>query len=242
MSGVRTAKLGQPMFEQRDYFGRAVATALAIEILAGLALMHFANQAGPVANHRPRIMKIQMLAPPPKPLPPPPKPLPPPPKPIPQPPKPLPPPPLPVAAPKPPPPKPIPRPRPVPHPHPLKPVPHIAIPKPQPPPPPPQPEVSSAERESATARYAAVVHQSVQNDLRVPQLVEMMHLRGVTTVAIEIAPSGALLSVSVARSSGAPPIDNSALASVRATRFPPFLEKMPHHPITFTLQVKLRGG
>jgi protein TonB len=244
MSGASMAGRARLPYQEPDRFGFALVAALLVEAAATLAFVHFANQPGPVANHRPRIMKIQMMAPPPKPLPPPPKPMPPPPKP-------LPPPPLPVAPPKPlpppPPPKPIPRPvpRPIPRPipHPMKPVPHIAVPRPQPPPPPPvQPAVSAAEVESATARYAALVHSSVQADLRVPEMVQMMHLRGVTTVSITIAPSGALVGVSVLRSSGAPPIDQAALAAVRATRFPPFSGKMPHHAVSFTLQVKLRAG
>lgn len=251
MSGIGTTDRYTPPHQEPDRFGFALIAALLLEAAAAIGFVHFANQAGPVANHQPRIMKIQMLAPPPKP-----KPLPPPPKPVPlpPPPKPLPPPPLPVAPPKPlppPPPKPVPRhiarpipkPRPV-KPRPVKPAPHIVQPRPQPPPPPAPapPAVSAAEIETATARYAAMVHSSVQADLQVPAMVTMMHLRGVTTVSIEIAPSGALLGVSVLRSSGAPPIDQAALASVRATRFPPFSGDMPHHPIAFTLQVKLRGG
>ncbi|MGC9268532.1 energy transducer TonB family protein [Acidiphilium sp.] len=242
MSGMEATGRDVPPYHEPDRFGVALVAALLLEAATALVFVHFANQVGPVANHQPRIMKIQMLAPPPKP-----KPLPPPPKPMPPPPKPLPPPPLPVAPPKPlppPPPKPAPRPvsRPIPRPKPVKPAPHIVQPRPQPPPPPAPPVVSAAEVESATARYAALVHSSVQADLRVPEMVTMMHLRGVTTVSIEIAPSGALLGVSVLRSSGAPPIDRAALASVRATRFPPFTGKMPHHPIEFTLQVKLRGS
>lgn len=243
MSGIGAAGRYLPPYQEKDRFGFALIAALLLEAAATLAFVHFANQAGPVADHRPRVMKIQMLAPPPKP-----KPLPPPPKPVPVPPPPkaLPPPPLPVAPPKPipPPPKPVPRPlaHPIPRPRPVKPAPHIVQPRPQPPPPPAPPVVSAAEVETATARYAAMVHSSVQADLRVPEMVTMMHLRGVTTVSIEIAPSGALLGVSVLRSSGAPPIDRAALASVRATRFPPFTADMPHHAMAFTLQVKLRGG
>ncbi|MHB1302116.1 MAG: cell envelope integrity protein TolA [Acidiphilium sp.] len=227
---------GGPAWEPRDRFGIALAAALMVEAVLAVAVMRFAPQAAPVATHKKDVVKIHMEAPP-KPLPPPPKPMPPPPQPM------LPPPPLPVAPPKPPPPKPIPRPKP--RPLPRKPVPHVAPPRPQPPPPPPppppQPAVSAAEIESATARYAGMVHQSVQADLRVPRLVEMMHLRGIATVSIRIAPSGTLLGVSIVRSSGAPPIDRAAIASVRATSFPPFYGDMPHHPLDFVLQVKLRG-
>ena len=225
-----------PGLQERDLFARALGAALIVEILFVIGVVHFANQAGPVADHQPRIMKIQMMAPQPKP-----RPLPKPPKPMPPLPKPLPPPPLPMAPPKPPPPTPIPRPlpkpRPIAHPQPVKPIPHVATPKPQPPP--QQPAVSAAEQENATERYAALVHQSVQDDLRVPRQVAMMRLHGITTVAIRVAPSGALLGDSILRSSGFPPIDNAALAAVRATRFPPFSAKMPHHPITFTLRVDL---
>ncbi|MCF3948000.1 MULTISPECIES: energy transducer TonB family protein [Acidiphilium] len=225
-----------PGLQERDLFARALGAALIVEILFVIGVVHFANQAGPVADHQPRIMKIQMMAPQPKP-----RPLPKPPKPMPPLPKPLPPPPLPMAPPKPPPPTPIPRPlpkpRPIAHPQPVKPIPHVATPKPQPPP--QQPVVSAAEQENATERYAALVHQSVQDDLRVPRQVAMMRLHGITTVAIRVAPSGTLLGDSILRSSGFPPIDNAALAAVRATRFPPFSARMSHHPITFTLRVDL---
>lgn len=210
---------GGPAWEPRDRFGIALAAALVVEAVLAVAVMRFAPQAAPVANHKKDVVKIHMEAPPK----PPPQPM-------------LPPPPLPVAPPKPP-PKPIPRPKP--RPLPRKPVPHVAPPRP--PPPPPQPAVSAAEIESATARYAGMVHQAVQADLQVPRLVEMMHLRGIATVSIRIAPSGTLLGVSIVRSSGAPPIDRAAIASVRATSFPPFSGDMPHHPLDFVLQVKLRG-
>ncbi|MDX5930993.1 TonB family protein [Acidiphilium acidophilum] len=240
MSGMGAVERYVPPYQQPDRFGFALLAALVLEAVAVLGVVHFADRAGPVADHRPRIMKIQMLAP--KPLP---KPLPPPPKPVPPPPKALPPPPLPVAPPRPmppPPPRPVPRhvARPIPRPHPVKPAPAIVPPRPQPPP--PAPVVSAAEVETATARYAALVHSSVQADLRVPEMVSMMHLRGVTVVAITIAPSGALMGVSVLRSSGAPPIDRAAVASVRATRFPPFAAAMPHHPMVFRLAVRLSGG
>lgn len=235
MSGMGTAERDVPPYHQPDRFGFALLAALALEAVAVLGVVHFADRAGPVADHRPRIMKIQMLAP--KPLPPPPKPLPPPPKG-------LPPPPLPVAPPRPmppPPPRPVPRhvARPIPRSRPVRPAPAIVPPRLQPP---PAPVVSAAEVETATARYAALVHSSVQADLLVPEMVSMMHLRGVTVVAITIAPSGALMGVAVLRSSGAPPIDRAAVASVRATRFPPFAAAMPHHPMVFRLAVRLSGG
>ncbi|HQT87229.1 MAG TPA: energy transducer TonB [Acidiphilium sp.] len=230
---VPPVRTEHPALAQQGRFGWALASALLVQAVLLLVFLHFANEVGPVLAKHKSVMKIHVIAPPPPkpiPKPPPPKPLPPPPPKVVTPPKP----------PPPPPPKPIPRPKPRPIVHP-KPVPHVAAPPP-PPPPPPQPQISAAQQADATELYAARVHAAVQDDLHVPEQVAMMHLRGITTLAITIAPSGALLGVSVARSSGAPPIDQAALAAVRATRFPPFTAKMPHHAVTFDLQVKLRGG
>ena len=226
--GVPSVRADHPALAHQSRFGWALVSALVVQAALLLVFLHIANQGPVVVKHR-SVMKIHVIAPPPKPIPkpPPPKPLPPPPKPV-TPPKPLP-----------PPPKPIPRPRPKPVVHP-KPIPHVAAPPP-PPAPPPQPVVSAAAQADATALYAGQVHEAVQADLKVPETVAMMHLRGVTTVAIVIAPSGALLGVSVLHSSGAPPIDRAAVAAVRATRFPPFTAKMPHRALTFDLKVRIRG-
>ena len=226
-----TGRVDHPALAQQNRFGWALVSALVVQAALLLVFLHFANEAGPVVVKHKSVMKIHVIAPPPpKPIPkPPPKPLPPPPPKMVTPPKPLPP----------PPPKPIPRPVPRPVVHP-KPIPHVAAPPP-PPAPPPQPVVSAAAQADATELYAGQVHQAVQADLKVPEQVAMMHLRGVTTVAIVIAPSGALLGVSVLHSSGAPPIDRAAVAAVRATRFPPFTAKMPHRAVTFDLKVRIRG-
>lgn len=66
-----------------------------------------------------------------------------------------------------------------------------------------------------------------------------MHLSGVTTLAVKIAPDGHLLSVSTLHSSGVAMIDRAAVASVSAMHFPAFSKAMPTHPITVTLEVKL---
>jgi protein TonB len=108
--------------------------------------------------------------------------------------------------------------------------------------PPPRPApVSAAVRENALEAYAGAVHRMVQADLKVPQMVEMMHLSGTTEIALRIAPDGRLLGARVIHSSGAPPIDRAALAAVRAAQFPDFSAKMPHHPITVDIAVKLRS-
>lgn len=229
---------------------RPLVAAAVIELALIGALVHFAARKGVVAAPHPQRVRIAMLAPKPKPKPPAPKPPPPPPPkpkpPPPPPPKPKPPPPKPLPKPPPPPPPrpapkrvihrpPPPRPRPVPH--------HPAPPRPVPPPmravTPPAP--SPAEVASMVMRYAAELNGRVQSRLVVPEAVQMMHLSGKTVVAIRVAPDGALLGVSVARSSGAGPIDRAALAAVRATRLPPFGPGMPDHPVTFDLTVRIKN-
>ncbi len=69
MSGIGTTDRYTPPHQEPDRFGFALIAALLLEAAATIGFVHFANQAGPVANHQPRIMKIQMLAPPPKPKP-----------------------------------------------------------------------------------------------------------------------------------------------------------------------------
>lgn len=237
MSDTRSLPMNPPPLRLggRDRFLPSLGVALIFEAVLILGFMRVSSMKAATKSAHPHIVKIQMLAPP--------KPIPPPPKPVPKPPPPLPPPPKLVTKPLPklPPPKPIPKPRPVHHPKPkAKPVPHIE--QPVQPPVPPVPVISEAEQASATDIYAAGLRSRVQAHTQVPEAVTMMHLRGVTTLRIEIAPSGALMSVSILHSSGIPPIDRAAIASVRSTGFPPFSRKMPKRPMIFTLLVRLRGG
>lgn len=216
------------------------------------------------------VTKVHMVALPPPPVPAPPEPAPPPPvppPPVPVPPPPVPPPPAPpppVPAPPPPPapvvqqpepPKPAPTPkRPSKHTitqkrRPPPPPPTTAVPptteappvEHTPPPPPAAPPVSAAQAATALQAYAGQLRARVQSSLVVPPMVRMMRLSGETLVAIKLSPSGALLDVSVLRSSGAPPIDKAALQTVRATQFAPFTGDMPHNPLTFTLRVHIDG-
>ena len=226
-------------FDGRDRFLPWLAISLVFEAALVLAFMQTSSLKGAVKAQHPHIVKIQMLAlPKPKPIPMPPKPVP------------KPPPPKPVAQPlpKPPPPKPVPRPQPIPRPvhriiHPkpkAKPVQHIKQPvQPQAQ---PAPAISAAQQANAADLYAATLRAKVQANTRVPEAVAMMHLSGVATLRIELAPDGQLMAVAFLRSSGVPPIDRAAIASVRSSAFPPFSSKMPKHPMIFTLRVRLRGG
>ena len=91
-------------------------------------------------------------------------------------------------------------------------------------------------------RYAAMLNAKVQAHLVVPEMVEMMHLSGTTTLAIQVAPDGRLIGVSVGRSSGSGEIDRAAIAAVRSSRLPPFPDGMPQRPVTFDLRVRLSAS
>ena len=227
MSASITTQAPQNSPRPRDRFWRSLLIAAALEASLGFAFVHLALMVG--AKHgpvQPSVMQITMQAPP----------KPPPPKPVVK--RPPPPPPKPVAMPKPlPPPKPVPRPIPKPMPKrvvkPLTPV-QVA-----PTPPPPTPAPSAAVQESAEQLYASEMNAHVQADLSVPAMVQAMNLSGTTYLAVSVAPSGAVLSITVTRSSGAPPIDKAAIKAVRATPLPAFSGKMPDHPVRFDLIVNL---
>ncbi len=232
MNGFGSADNEIPPFaRERSVFPAALLIALAIEAALLLGMSVMARNPPQVAAAA-QVTHIKIIAPP-KPVPP----------------KPVPPQPQPVPPPKPVIPKPAPLPKPVPH-HVSTPRPHpVARPRPvvhqpplvhQAPPPKPQPApVSAAVQESALQAYAGSVHDAVQSNLRVPQMVKMMNLSGVSEIALRIAPDGQLLSVVVIHSSGIPLIDKAALTAAHATRFPPFTAAMPQGPITVDLSVQL---
>ena len=219
--------------KERSHFFPSLLAAMVIELLVVLAGVYIAHRPQPVLQP-PRVTFIHVVTAP-KPVPPPPKPVPPPPKPVPPPPKPVPPPPRPM-------PRPLPKVQP-------KPVVRHAIAKPKPiaqqaPPPPSPPRqvpIPEAVKENAMEVYAGVVHDAVQTNLQVPDTVAMMHLSGVTKIALSVAPNGNLLSATVIKSSGISLIDKAALATVRATHFPPFSGKMPKHPITIEISVSMKS-
>jgi protein TonB len=239
---------------RRFGFLGSLAVAAVLETVLLAAILFVAPRVGVTAAPQPQRMRIALLAPPPpKPAPPEPKPKPPPPKPPPpKPPPPKPPPPKPVPAPPPPPPVPPPPPPPVPPPP--RPVPRRVVHRPMPrplhaetvrAPPPPAPPTHTAPSPAVVAslvmQYAALLNAKVQAGLAVPQIVQMMHLSGAAVVAIDVAPDGRLIGVSVARPSGVEAIDRAALAAVRSTSLPPFPAGMADHAVVFHLTVRLSG-
>ncbi|HQT79706.1 MAG TPA: cell envelope integrity protein TolA [Rhodopila sp.] len=107
-----------------------------------------------------------------------------------------------------------------------------------PPPTTPAP-VSAAASASAVQIYTAAIRARVQGNLEVPAMVRMLHIGGVTRVAIRLSPRGALLGVTVTTSSGSSQIDEAALRSVHSSTFPAFSPEMPSRPLTFLLSVRL---
>ncbi|MHB8251017.1 energy transducer TonB [Acidithiobacillus ferruginosus] len=221
---------------RKDHFGRALIIGAIIEALmiGGLIYSHLSQPV--TVKPKPKIMAIHMI----KPAPPKPKPVPPPPKPVVHP--------KPIPKPVPLPPLPRPIPRPVVH-HPLPPKPLLAktsapqapvyTPPVTPPAPPPPPAPSPAARQSAIDTYAAMLRTRVQANARVPDSVRMMHVGGTAVISFRLTPSGHLLSAQVAKSSGIGAINRAALKTVENTSFPPFIKKMPKHPMTFDVLVHL---
>ena len=221
---------------RKDHFGRALIIGAIIEALmiGGLIYSHLSQPV--TVKPKPKIMAIHMI----KPAPPKPKPVPPPPKPVVHP--------KPIPKPVPLPPLPRPIPRPVVH-HPLPPKPLLAktsapqapvyTPPVTPPAPPPPPAPSPAARQSAIDNYAAMLRTRVQANARVPDSVRMMHVGGTAVISFRLTPSGHLLSAQVAKSSGIGAINRAALKTVENTSFPPFIKKMPKHPMTFDVLVHL---
>ena len=84
-----------------------------------------------------------------------------------------------------------------------------------------------------------MLRKRVQANARVPEFVRMMHVGGTAMISFRLTPSGHLLSAQVARSSGIDAINHAALKTVEDTSFPPFIKKMPKHPMTFDVLVHL---
>ncbi|GLR65904.1 hypothetical protein GCM10010909_05820 [Acidocella aquatica] len=217
------------------HFWQALIAAVIVE---GLLVLGFAYVSATIGHKaaavQPSVMNISIQQVPPPPVAKPPPPAPPPPQALPQPaPPPPPPPPKPVARPA---PRPIMRKMPV-----IKPV-VPAKPVFQTPPPPPEPApVPPNAQMQATAEqlYGEALNARVQAGLVVPSAVQLMALSGTTVLAVTVAPSGAVLSVAIIQSSGAPPIDAAAESAVRSVSLPAFSAGMAQHPITFDLTVKL---
>lgn len=108
--------------------------------------------------------------------------------------------------------------------------------------PPSAPSAAGIAATDPLQRYTAVLNAAVQSGLRVTGMVRAMRLHGVASVMFKLTPAGRLVWAKLARSSGIPPIDEAAVARVRATVYPPFPADLPQRDLTFQIEVKLSAG
>ncbi|HUW98741.1 MAG TPA: cell envelope integrity protein TolA [Acidiferrobacter sp.] len=102
------------------------------------------------------------------------------------------------------------------------------------------PPVNRITAAQAVDRYAVMLRTRIQTGLRVPGEVQALGLSGAATVAFELTPQGQLLWARLGRSSGLGPIDRACIAAVRARTYPPFTAAMPPHPMIFDVVVAMR--
>ncbi len=226
---MQKASLGPAILADQHDGGQFWRALIIAGIFEGLLLLGFAHVAAIIghkkATAQPEVMNIsiQQVQPPPVTKPPPPQAVP----------RPAPP----------PPPKPVARPAPRPVMRRMPVAKHVAAVRPvlqAPPPPPPVAVPPSAEMQATAEQlYGEAMNARVQAGLVVPAAVQLMALSGTTVLAVTVAPGGEVLDIAVIRSSGAPPIDQAAVAAVRAVSLPAFTAGMAQHPITFDLTVKL---
>ena len=247
---VSTADGAFPTWEAPE-LGLTRATISAIVLVA--LILGFCYYAAVMLAPKPRPVVIQVtqaqLTSLPKPAPPPP---PPPPKVVP-PPKPLPaitkPPPVVskiVVPTKPPPPvhhQPPPRPMKrviVSHPRPPTPVPQPPAPEnTAPPTPKPAPPAPPAPRTDGIPIYGAQVHDIIQANQNVPPALATLGVSGTAYVRIIVAPNGSVIAASIARSSGNPLIDQTALDHARQAHLNPFNADMPTTDEAFLIPVEI---
>ncbi len=101
------------------------------------------------------------------------------------------------------------------------------------------PVPSLAVRQSAMDMYAALLRARVQDSVSMQNLTKGKPVEGTAVISLRLTPSGHLLSAHVAQSSGDAVINRDALKAVMSTRFPPFIQNMPAHPLTVNVSVHL---
>ena len=190
------------------HFAISIALGLLLELAAlGVLLPVMAHKEMPALT--PSVVKLSIVAPPPKPAPPPPVPVPP--KPVVRP----------VVKPLPPPPKPSVR-------HIVR---HIPVPKQFPPPPqvvqpppvpqPPQPPAPPQPSQGDVNMFAAEVRAALQGNVNstYPQAAQMAHETGSVEVTFTYL-NGVVTNIAITRSSGFPLLDAAALEDTRKTQYP----------------------
>ncbi len=127
--------------------------------------------------------------------------------------------------------------------HIYKPVPHPVVTH-QPPPPvpvkePAPPQAAPAPPTSGVPIYGQEMHAILEQNQDVPQALAQLGISGTALVQITMAPNGHVISAKIARSSGNPLIDQTALQHALVAKFPPFNAQMPSSTLSFDVPVHI---
>jgi len=131
--------------------------------------------------------------------------------------------------------------------HEFKPVPHPVInhapPPPTPAPSSPAPTSSApqapAEPTSGIGPYGNGIYNIIQANQSVPPALAQLGVSGTAYITLTVAPDGHVISAVVAKSSGVPLIDQTALDHAEHATYPPFNSEMPDKPLKFTVPVQI---
>jgi protein TonB len=113
-----------------------------------------------------------------------------------------------------------------------------AVPAPAPAPRP----VAPAAPTNGIPVYGEQIYSIIQSNQNVPAILSEMGLSGTAVIEIVVAPNGKVLSARVAKSSGVPIIDATALDHARNAQLPPFNSEMPDRPRAFLVPIAIEPG
>jgi len=88
--------------------------------------------------------------------------------------------------------------------------------------------------------YAAQMYTIIEADQTVPFILAQMGATGTAVIEIEVAPDGQVISAHVAKSSGIPLIDATALNHARNAHLPPFNDEMLDQPHAFLVLINIQ--
>lgn len=134
--------------------------------------------------------------------------------------------------------------------HVFKPVPHPVInhapPTPAPVSQPPHPAATAPQAAAAPAQptsgigpYGNGIYNIIQANQSVPPALAQLGVSGTAYITLTVAPDGHVISAVVAKSSGVPLIDQTALDHAEHATYPPFNNEMPDKPLVFTVPVQI---
>ncbi len=126
--------------------------------------------------------------------------------------------------------------------HVYKPIPHPVVTHQPPPPvpaPQPAPPQAAAPRTDGEPIYGAQMHEILQANQNVPPALAQLGISGTAYVEIIVAPDGHVISARIAKSSGIPLIDQTALDHALHANFGAFNAEMPAANTKFIVPVDI---